>query len=101
VLERTGGFANLHDTFTVDRTTVGGQRALRLAGSPKFRSLRSSYLPQNLCCDRFAYRVTVSYPGAHRKTVSTVDGATAPQILWDVIGETERVGVRPLAPVMP
>ena len=98
VLQRTGGIAGHQDSFAVDRTTVGGQRALRLAGSPRFRWLRASYQPKNPCCDRFAYRVTVSYRGGHRKTVSTVQGATAPQILWDVIGETERVGVRPFAP---
>jgi hypothetical protein len=97
VLERTGGFAGARDLFVVDRSTAGGRRSLRLAGSPAFRRLRSSYRPANPCCDRFAYRVTVTYRGGHRKTVSTVQGATAPRILWHVIAEVERVGARPLS----
>ncbi|MFF5235292.1 hypothetical protein [Dactylosporangium sp. NPDC000521] len=98
VLDRSGGFAGQQDSFVVDRTTVGGRPVLRMAGSWKFRWLRNSYQPQNPCCDRYSYRVTVSYRGSHRKTVTTVQGAKAPRILWDVINETERVGVRPLSP---
>lgn len=98
VLDRSGGFAGQKDSFVVDRTTVGGKRALRMAGSHTFRWLRNSYQPKDPCCDRYAYRVTVSYRGGHRKTVRTVQGAWAPRILWDVIGEAERVGVRPFSP---
>ncbi|MEV4510949.1 hypothetical protein AB0K00_18500 [Dactylosporangium sp. NPDC049525] len=98
VLDRSGGFAGKQDAFVVDRTTVGGKRALRMAGSPSFRWLRSSYQPKNPCCDRYAYRVTVSFRGGARKTVTTVQGTRAPRILWDVIGEAERVGVRPFSP---
>lgn len=98
VLDRSGGIAGQTTSFVVDRTTVGGRPALRLAGSWKFKWLRNSYQPKNPCCDRFAYRVTVTYRGGHRKTVTTVQGAKAPRILWDVISETERVGVRPFSP---
>jgi hypothetical protein len=65
-----------------------------MVGRPGFRWLRGSYQPENPCCDRYSYRLTVTYRGGHRKTVSTVQGATAPHILWDVITEVERVGVR-------
>lgn len=99
VLDRSGGFAAQKDSFVVDRTTIGGRHALRMAGSWKFKWLRSSYQPNSPCCDRFAYRVTVSYRGGLRKTVTTVQGTNAPRILWDVIRESERVGVRPFAPV--
>ncbi|MDG6106349.1 hypothetical protein Daura_19510 [Dactylosporangium aurantiacum] len=98
VLDRSGGFAGERTSFVVDRTTVGGRPALRMAGSWKFRWLRSSYQPRNPCCDRYAYRVTVTYRGGFRKTVRTVQGTQAPRILWDVITETERVGVRPFSP---
>jgi hypothetical protein len=98
VLDRSGGFAGKQESFVVDRTTIGGRPALRMAGSPRFRWLRNSYQPKNPCCDRFAYRVTVSYRGGFRKTVRTVQGTEAPRILWDVIGEAERVGVRPFSP---
>ncbi len=98
VLDRSGGLAGHQDSFVVDRTTVGGRPVLRMAGSWKFRTLRKSYQPRDTCCDRYAYRVTVSYRGGFRKTVTTVQGAKAPRILWDVISESERVGVRPFTP---
>ncbi|MEU4218488.1 hypothetical protein [Actinoplanes sp. NPDC026623] len=100
-LERAGGFIGGHDTFVVDRSTAGGHQALRLAGSRKFLRLRGSYQPANPCCDRYSYVVTVSYLHGPRKTVSTVQGADAPRILWDVIAETERVGAGPPAAARP
>ena len=98
VLERSGGFAGEETSFVVDRTTVGGRPALRMAGSRPFLRLHGSYAPKNPCCDRYAYRVTVTYRGGRRKSVSTVQGTAAPQILWDVIGQAERYGVRPFTP---
>lgn len=98
VLDRSGGLAGEKTSFVVDRTTVGGRSALQSATSYKFKWLRNSYQPKNSCCDRYAYRVTVSYRGGSRKTVTTVQGSSAPRILWDVIGESERVGVRPFGP---
>jgi hypothetical protein len=92
VLVRAGGIAGTQDTFVVKRDTPGGQRALRLAGSWRFRWLRGTYQPKNPCCDRFTYRLTVTYRGGHRKTVATVQGAEAPKILWDVIAATEKAG---------
>jgi len=92
VLERAGGFAGTRDSFVVDGSTVGGQRARRMAGSPAFRRLRGSYQPGDPCCDRYSYRVTVTYRGGYRKTISTVQGTPAPRILWQVIAEVERVG---------
>jgi hypothetical protein len=91
-LDREGGFLGGHDRFMVDRSTAGGNKALRLAASRKFLRLRGSYQPANPCCDRYSYVVTVSYLRGPRKTVSTVQGTDAPQILWDVIAETERLG---------
>ena len=96
LLERAGGFAGARDSFAVDRSTAGGRHALRMAASPAFRRLHRSYQPKDPCCDRYSYRLTVTDRGGHRKTVSTVQGATAPRILWDVIAEVERVGIRPL-----
>lgn len=98
VLERAGGFAGTRDSFVVDRSTVGGRRSLRMAGSAEFRRLRGSYQPANPCCDRFSYRLTVTYRGGRHKMVSTVQGTTAPRILGDVIAEVERVGA-PAAPL--
>ncbi|GAA3455811.1 protealysin inhibitor emfourin [Dactylosporangium matsuzakiense] len=98
VLERSGGFAGEHTAFVVDTTTVGGAPALQLAGTRRFLRLHAAYLPKHTCCDRYAYRVTVTYRGERTKTVATMQGARAPQVLWDVISQSERYGVRPFAP---
>ncbi len=90
-LERSGGFAGRQDLFAVDRSTAGSQRVLRMTASPEFKRLRPAYQPKNSCCDRYFYRVTVTYRGGHHKAVSTVQGATAPPILWKVITEVERL----------
>lgn len=97
-LERTGGFAGNSDLFTVDRSTTGGGRALRMAGRSEFRRLHGSYQSGSSCCDRFFYRITVNYRDGHRKSVTTLDGETAPRILWDVIAEVERVSAHPQTP---
>ncbi|MBL7260254.1 hypothetical protein [Paractinoplanes lichenicola] len=92
VLERTGGFAGKRDTFVVDRSTADGRGPLRVAGSTEFKSLRASYRPRNSCCDRYSYRVTVSYRHGRVKTVTAVQGASAPRILWRTIDEVQHVG---------
>jgi hypothetical protein len=94
VLERSGGFAGTHDTFVVGPSTAGGERPRQLASSPDFLRLRGSYQPENPCCDRFSYLLTVTYRDGHRKTISTVQGTTAPKILWAVITGVEQVGTR-------
>ncbi|MBB4764683.1 hypothetical protein ACFQFC_10785 [Amorphoplanes digitatis] len=99
VLERSGGLTGAQESFAVDRSTPGGQRPLRLAGSPAFRKLRGSYPPRDPCCDLYSYRLTVVYRGGGHKTVTTVQGAAAPRVLWDVIGSVERVGACPLSPM--
>ncbi len=91
-LDRSGGFAGRQETFVITRSTPDGRPSLRMVSTPEFLRLRGSYQPKNPCCDRFNYQLTVSYRNGYRKTVSTVQGTTAPRILWDVIGEVERVG---------
>jgi hypothetical protein len=92
VLEREGGFAGIGRSFVVGRETADGRRSLRMAATRDFLWLRNSYQPRNPCCDRFSYRLTVTYRGGFHKTISTVQGAAAPRILWDVIAEVQRVG---------
>ena len=47
--------------------------------------LGSAYLPQNTCCDRFLYELTVTLDDRSH-TVKTMDGVeTAPQELWDIL----------------
>ncbi|WP_433373541.1 hypothetical protein ACQPZX_02115 [Actinoplanes sp. CA-142083] len=94
-VERAGGFAGRHDTYVVDRWTDGGRRPLRTASSGAFLRLRGSYGQLNACCDLFSYRVTVTYRGGRQKEISTIQGAPAPRILWDVIADVQRVGQQP------
>jgi hypothetical protein len=67
-------------------------RLLRLASSPAFLALEPSYLPADTCCDFFVYRVTVSYTNDAKKSVVTMEGATAPSVLWDVIVLRQAIG---------
>jgi hypothetical protein len=76
---------------------ISGQRlphrfAVELVASAEFRRLRHTHLPKNSCCDRYFYRVTVAYRDTHRKTISTVQGAAAPSLLWNVMSLTGRAG---------
>lgn len=91
VLTRSGGFAGGRTTWIVDQRTSHGDRALALASSPEFQRLDPSYLPSNQCCDRYSYRVNVSYRGGGAKTVDAMDGL-GPRVLWAVINETEKNG---------
>jgi hypothetical protein len=50
-----------------------------------FMSLEDSYVPQNTCCDRYMYEITVTL-GGQSKTVSTIDASpTAPAELTQLI----------------
>ncbi|MFD1373029.1 hypothetical protein [Actinoplanes sichuanensis] len=92
-LDRSGGFTGRHDTFVVTGATPNGRPALRMVSTRQFLRLRGSYQPKNPCCDRYVYELTVTYRNGFHKKVSTVQGTPGvPQILWDVIGEVERVG---------
>ena len=102
VYHRSGGIAGADDTWkiSVDGTvTHQGQ----MPGTPEqlspaqmaeltaairaanFMSLEDSYVPQNTCCDRYMYEITVTL-GGQSKTVSTIDASpTAPAELNQLI----------------
>lgn len=97
-IQRSGGFAGLDETWTLeaDGTVFGpdgstGQldaaamadlaAAVAAAG---FFDLDPEYLPADPCCDRFAYRVTLS-DGTRSHSVVTMDGAAAPEALFTLI----------------
>jgi len=58
-----------------------------------FFDLDDEYLPDDLCCDRFLYEVTLTRGGVTH-TVTTLDAADAPQALFDLI-QTFLAAVRP------
>lgn len=59
---------------------------LALMEEKGFFSFADSYIPQNICCDRFSYGIAVFKDG-QSKSVTTMDGAEAPEGLWAIIGE--------------
>jgi hypothetical protein len=71
----------------VERSTPGADvpRLFGAVSSSRFRGLRPRYLPANPCCDRYTYRLSVSYLHGRTKTVTTMDGTTAPPVLWKAI----------------
>ena len=108
IYHRSGGIAGTDETWkiTLDGTvTHQGQSA----GSPEqlttaqmaeltaairaanFISLEDSYVPQNTCCDRYTYEITVTL-GGQSKTVTTIDASpTAPAELTQLIDTLNRL----------
>ncbi|MFC4144635.1 protealysin inhibitor emfourin [Micromonospora mangrovi] len=90
---RTGGFAGLTQDFTVLSSTVHTSTPdlMYTVNGREFRSLAPSYLPSSNGADRYVYTVTVSYTNGATKTVTTMDGADAPAVLWQVIDTTVQI----------
>ncbi|MGY0236949.1 protealysin inhibitor emfourin [Longispora urticae] len=100
-LEQTGGLAGVQRRYTVDTSTSDTRRDPLLASvaRPDFLALEPSYVTDDTCCDRFVYELTVRYPSGHVKSVVTVDGGGAPELVGDVIERTMAVGaVREVTP---
>lgn len=102
--QRSGGFAGVDERWFIysdgrvegrDLTTgnVGTQAVadlLELIEEEGFFSFEERYFPQSLCCDRFTYRIVVFTEGKG-KVVTAMDGADAPEGLWQIIGELNRL----------
>lgn len=90
---RTGGFAGVDERYTVSSQTVhlSTPDLMYLVNGREFRTLAKSYLPAQPGADRFSYTVAVSYSNGRPRTVSTVEGAEAPAVLWQVIDMTMRI----------
>jgi len=88
---RSGGIAGVDDTWLfygdgrVEYSGRGQGHALKLSAgqldaliaavrSPEVAALKESYVPDNTCCDRFLYEITLIVDG-QTKTVSTLDDA--------------------------
>ncbi len=88
---RSGGIAGADDTWKISADgqvshqgqTAGASVQLTSAQmadleaaiqAANFTSLADSYLPDNVCCDRFLYEVTVVLDG-QSKTVRTIDAS--------------------------
>jgi len=91
VYHRSGGFDGGDDTWViamdgqVTYTGHGAGESLQLSNkqtnallaavrAADFMSLDESYVPDNTCCDRFLYEITITLDG-QTKTVRTLDAA--------------------------
>ncbi len=105
---RSGGLAGTDDTWII---SAGGNVSHQgqAAGAPEqltaaqmaeltaaiqaanFMSLEDSYVPQNTCCDRYTYEITVTI-GDLSKTVQTIDATpTAPAELTQLVNTLDRL----------
>ncbi len=109
---RSGGLAGRDDTWTISADgTVSHQG--QTTGTPQqltpaqmaelaaairaanFMSLEDSYVPQDTCCDRYQYEITVTI-GGHPKTVRTIDASpTAPAELTGLVDTLNRLVATP------
>ena len=95
VYHRSGGFAGTDDTWKIAADGAVSHQG-QTAGAPErltgtqmaelaeavraanFMSLEESYVPKDICCDRYLYEITVILAG-QTKTVRTLDASpTAP-----------------------
>lgn len=99
-VERTGGFAGLDESYTVLSSTVHLYTTdlMTMVNGREFRTLAPCYLPADTGADRYFYTVSVAYTDGYSKTVTTVDGVTAPTVLWQVIDLTMQITADVAAP---
>ena len=108
IYHRSGGLAGTDDTWkisldgtvahqgqtagTTEQLTVAQMAELAAAiRAANFMSLEDSYVPQNTCCDRYTYEITVTV-GGQSKTVTTIDASpTAPAELTQLIDTLNRL----------
>ena len=109
---RSGGFSGADDTWTIAADGAVSHQG-RTPGTPEqltaaqtaelmaaisaanFLSLEDSYVPQDTCCDRYLYEITVTI-GGHSKTVRTIDASpTAPAELTRLIDTLNRLVAAP------
>jgi len=109
VFRRSGGLMGVSESWVIyedgrvayqeeikGESATGEIEAQELAGllalieEAGFFSFRDSYMPQNICCDRFSYEITVFQDGRNKR-VTTMDGAEAPEGLWTIIGELNKL----------
>lgn len=109
VFRRSGGLMGVSESWVIyedgqvayqeeikGESAAGEIEAQELAGllalieERGFFSFSDSYMPQNICCDRFSYEITVFKDG-QSKRVTTMDGAEAPEGLWTIMGELNKL----------
>ncbi|AHH97999.1 hypothetical protein GCM10010174_05900 [Kutzneria viridogrisea] len=88
----TGGFAGIDERRTATAATPGHRELFDLVQRADFEGLADSYVPKDQCCDHFRHTVDVVYTDGTHKTVETLDSSAAPQVLFQVIELTRKIG---------
>ncbi len=91
---QTGGLAGTVETrhFSLDRPRPAGlsrvdiKTALRAASDPALRTLKMTPLPEDQCCDRFSYVVTIRWDDGSSRTYRSLDGVEQPAAFSRLIG---------------
>jgi hypothetical protein len=104
VYHRSGGIAGIDEVWTVyaDGSITNTSGALWQAPQEQveallqtidglgFFDMDASYLPKDVCCDRFSYELSVQYEGQAHQVV-TMDGTeTTPEAFWKILDEVQR-----------
>lgn len=63
---------------------------ISLIDEADFADMDESYLPDDTCCDRFTYTITVTNEDGDSHTVTTIDDSDAPDALWEIIDALEQ-----------
>lgn len=85
--EHSGGLAGEPTTVAVSAgapppagyTRAEVRRILDVASNPDLARARMEPLPEDICCDRFAYRVTVRWSDGSVRSFESLDGLEQPQ----------------------
>ncbi len=86
-LNRSGGLkpTTVSRVFAADQppppgfTAADVKAALRAASQFATSEAKLAPMPSNVCCDRYSYRVTITWADGTSKTYTTVDGLPQPQ----------------------
>lgn len=103
--ERSGGVMGRTESWTIaanGRITNDTEQSLSVTPTAvtelydtlvasDFFTLESSYLPADTCCDRSSYTLTVRRPDGTLHQVSAMDGANAPETLWQSLDRVQRL----------
>lgn len=98
IYQREGGFGGLTDQWTIhpDGSIVapreqelkgdeeGTAAVFSLASSAETEKLAASYVPDDNCCDKFIYTITIQ-TGDQEQTIETSDDVQQPQHLTDLL----------------
>ena len=91
--EKSGGIAGVYERRVYslnEKASDGVSRAegtegLRAASDPELRTLEMTPLPEDQCCDRFSYAVTITWKDGTARTYESLDGVEQPPAFYRLL----------------